>query len=101
MNKLQNTCTCEGAGKVLSIKAMGQDHRTMIVVKYTVNGKDYTVEESLKLKSQAIKLGFIPIGQKRVPVMGDTSVGSTAYVMYNPKNPGEAFLRDNVGKQNI
>lgn len=101
MNRLQNTCTCEAVGKVLSIKSMGQDHRTMVVVQYTVDGKDYTVEESLKLKSQAIKLGFLPIGQKRVPIMGNTSVGSTAYVMYNPENPGEAFIKDNVGKLNI
>lgn len=83
------------------LKVKGQDFPTMISVEYQVVGNTYVVTESLKLKSEKIKLGFFPIGQKRVPVMGKTAVGSSATVNYNPSNPAEAFITHNIGKANI
>lgn len=71
---------------------------------HTVNGRVkelYAVTESLKFKSEKIKFGFLPIGQKRVPAMGKTAVGSSATVSYNPSNPTEAFITHNIGKTNI
>ena len=88
-------------GRVKELKVKGQDFPTMITVEYQVAGNNYVVTESLKLKSEKIKLGFLPIGQKRVPVMGNTAVGSSATVIYNPSNPTEAFITHNVGKTNI
>lgn len=68
INKANCTRTVEGHVKELKIK--GQDFPTMISVEYQLAGNTYVVTESLKLKSEKIKLGFLPIGQKRVPVMG-------------------------------
>ncbi len=59
------------------------------------------VTESIKLKSEIIKWGFIPIGQNCFPVMGDTTVGSKASISYNPIKPEEAFITKNIGRVNI
>ncbi len=99
INKANCTQTVEGRVKELEVK--GQDFPTMISIEYQVAGNSYVVTESLKLKSEKIKLGFLPIGQKRVPVMGSTAVGSPATVSYNPNNPAEAFITHNIGKANI
>ena len=48
-----------------------------------------------------IKLGFLPIGQKRVPVIGDIRAGSPVKVSYNPEDPAEAFISCNCGKSNV
>ncbi len=94
-------CVNEITGKVIGIRSMGLERRTMIYVGYSVDGKEYTLEESIKYKSEAVKLGFLPVGQKRVPVMGDIAVGASVRVMCDPDNPAEAFLKDNIGKANI
>lgn len=99
INKANCTQTVEGRVKELKVK--GQDFPTLISVEYQVAGNSFVVTESLKLKSEKIKLGFLPIGQKRVPVMGNTAVGSSAAVSYNPNNPAEAFITHNIGKANI
>ena len=99
INKANCTQTVEGRIKDLKVK--GQNFPTMISVEYQVAGNTYIVTESLKLKSEKIKLGFLPIGQKRVPVIGNTAVGSSATVNYNPSNPAESFITHNIGKANI
>ncbi len=99
INKANCTQTVEGRVKELKVK--GQDFPTMISVEYQVAGNSYVVTESLKLKSEKIKLGLLSIGQKRVSVMGNTAVGSPATVSYNPNNPAEAFITHNIGKANI
>lgn len=98
-NKANCTQTVEGRVKELKVK--GQDFPTLISVEYQVAGKSYVVTETLKLKSEKIKIGFLSIGQKRVPIMGNTAVGSHATVNYNPSNPVEAFITHNIGKANI
>lgn len=94
-------CTQTVNGRVKELKVKGQDFPTTITVEYQVAGNNYVVTESLKLKNEKIKLGFLAIGQKRVPVMGNTAVGSFATVSYNPSNPTEAFITHNIGKANI
>lgn len=88
-------------GTVTEVKARGLDFPTRITVEYSVDGKSYSITESIKLKSKAIKLGFIPIGQERVPVMGDTRVGAKAEVLYCSSNPSDAILKENRGNQNV
>lgn len=99
INKVNCTQTVDGRVKELKVK--GQDFPTMISVEYQVDGSSYVVTESLKFKSESIKLGFLPIGQKRVPVMGNTTIGSPSTVSYNPSNPAESFITNNIGKANI
>lgn len=94
-------CTETTTGKIIDLKVKGQDFATIIKVQYEIDGNTYTIDESIKLKSEKIKFGFLTIGQKRVPVMGNTSVGTMVRVMYNPSAPEDAFLPDNVGKTNV
>ncbi len=94
-------CTAIISGIIVDLRVKGLDSPTVITVRYEVGGRIYEIEDSIKLRSETIKIGFLPVGQKRVPVMGNTSVGSTARVSYNPTNPAEAFLTDNIGKSNI
>jgi hypothetical protein len=94
-------CTQTVCGRVKELKVKGQDFPTMISVEYQVAGNIYVVTESLKLKSEKIKLGFLTIGQKRVAAMGNTAVGSSVLVNYNTNNPAESFITNNIGKANI
>lgn len=88
-------------GTVVDIKIRGLDFPTQITVEYSVDGKTFSITETIKLKSKAIKLGFIPIGQKKVPAMGDTHVGAHTEVLYYLSNPSDAVIKENQGKQNI
>lgn len=97
----KGNCTQSVEGCVKELKVKGQDFPTMISVEYQVAGNNYVITESLKLKSEKIKLGFLPIGQKRVPLMGNTVVGSSATVNYNPSNPAESYISDNTGAYNV
>lgn len=101
MNVAKNKCTEKVIGKVKNLKIKGQDFPTQITVEYQVSGTKYEVTESLKMKSEKIKLGFLTIGQKRVAAMGDTRVGSDAWVNYNPNAPEESFITNNIGKANV
>ena len=101
MKKANSNCTAITSGTVVNIKVKGLDFPTMISVSYTVNGSTYELTESIKLKSEKIKLGFLTIGQKRVAIMGNTTIGSIVRVNYNPDNPAEAYLTDNIGKANV
>ena len=101
MKANHSNCTEVILGTIKNLRVKGQDCPTMITVEYQVNGTSYEITEPLKLKSEKIKLGFLPIGQKRVPVMGNTAVGNTAMVNYNPNNPSEAFITNNIGKATI
>lgn len=94
-------CSSIIVGKIVNLKIKGQDFPTIIEVQYEVNNNIYTISESIKLKSEKIKIGFLPIGQKKVPILGDTRVGSVVRVAYNDNNPQEAYLIDNVGKINV
>ena len=97
----KSNCTETTQGIIKGLKSKGMDFPTMVTVEYQVNGVNYEVVESLKLKSEVIKFVFLPIGQNRVPTMGDTRVGSAAQVNYNPMNPKEAFITKNTGKANV
>lgn len=93
-------CTACAEGTVMKLQSRGVDFPTDIYVQYEVNSITYEVRESIKLKIKAIKIGFLPIGMQQIPVMPDTRVGSKAWVVYNPNNPAEAYLRDNIGTIN-
>lgn len=98
--KLKMRCTADTIGTVKSRKCNGADFPTVIKVTYTVNDHTYEIRESKKVKSRMIKLGFLPIGQMRSPLLGPTPVGSEVRVKYNPDNPAEAYLPDNIKKKN-
>lgn len=92
-------CTEIADGIVINLKVMGLEHASIVTVKYEVNDTSYEISETVKLKSECIKLGFIPIGQRKVSRI-NSSVGSIVKVSYNPSNPQEAFLTENIGNIN-
>lgn len=100
MKVRRKNCTTTVMGTVKQVSSKGLDFPTMITVRYQVDGKYHEVTESITLKSKIIKLGFLPVGQRKIPVMGDTAVGSAALVNYNPNNPAEAYITKNVGRMN-
>ena len=94
-------CTEEVLGKILELRIKGLNHPSVIRVEYTVNGKTYTLEETIKLKSVPIKIGIFTLGQRRVPTISNTSVGQEILVKYNQWNPHYAYLPDNIGLSNV
>ena len=53
------------------------------------------IKESLKLKSEAIKLGFLPIGQRKVPKV-KCEKGGLVVIEYDEKNPQEYVEDSNI-----
>ncbi len=73
------------------------DQSRIIFVQYTVDGQVYTVKETVKYQSEAIKAGKLPIGQHKTPVMGTVSVGDYVTVKYLRSNPKKALIKGNDG----
>ena len=86
----------ETNGIVVNLKSMGLDCPTVVTVEYEVENKKYTIKESLKLKSEAIKLGFLPIGQRKIPKV-KCQKGGLVVVEYDEKNPQKAYIKGNDG----
>lgn len=84
-------------GKVIFLKSKGLNSPIIITVEYLVNGISYSIKETMKLKSEPIKLGAIPIGQRKVPIIGKVMIGSSVYVKYDLNNPAKALIEGNDG----
>ena len=97
----KRNCTESTIGNVIKLRSKGTSSPTVITVQYVVDGVTFEVRETVKKKNEWIKIGLIPIGQRRIPVMGATGIGSDVSVTYNPMNPAEAFITDNKGRWNI
>lgn len=96
-----NRCTQVTQGRVVEIQKRGLDFPTIVIVTYEVSGVSYQISESKKYSTEIIKLGFLPIGQKKIPKLGGVLVGDLVSVSYNPACPYMAYLTDNVGKINV
>ena len=93
----KNFCTETAKGIIVRNTDLGIDSPMAITVQYSVQGQDYTIQETVKLKSKPVRIWIIPIGHKKYPVIGSIAVGTVVNVKYNPDNPQEAYLPDNVG----
>ena len=92
-------CTEHTTGVVFKLKDMGDENATtLIMVKYLVDGVEYEIKETLTVKNEWIKIGFLPVGQRQTPVMGLVKEGDEVDVSYNPDKPKKAFITDNTGK---
>lgn len=89
----------EVKGIVLSVKSKGLDNPTVMTIEYKVKKETYKLKETIKLKSEPIKFLFIPICQKKVPVM-EVVKGQEVIVVYDAKNPKKAYIKENQGKIN-
>lgn len=77
----------------------GVDRPASVCVRYKVNGQTYECRETVKLKSEPIKVGPVPIGQRKTAKIA-TRVGSRVRVAYLPVDPSKAILADNTGMMN-
>lgn len=68
----------------------------MITVEYEVEGMKYTVEETLRLKNEVIKFGFIPIGHKQIPKV-KCEKGKTVIIEYEEQSPEKGHIKGNDG----
>lgn len=84
-------------GTVVKIAKKGLDHPWVIHVSYKVNGREYTIKETTKLKSAAIKIGKIPIGQKKTFVLGKIGEGDLVEIHYDETCPENAVIYKNEG----
>ncbi|MDO4572805.1 MAG: DUF3592 domain-containing protein [Clostridia bacterium] len=92
-------CTASTEGRVIRLRSRSLDFPTVVTVQYEAGGQSYELSESLKLKSSPVKLGFLPIGQRKTPRIS-ARVGSAVRVSYNPEKPQEAYLPENTGRIN-
>ncbi len=87
-------------GKIISAKNCGLDYPTNIEVEYFVDDVRFSLVESVKLKSKLIKFGFLPIGQKKAPRLPSIEIGTQVTVVYNSRNPAQAYIDGNQYKMN-
>lgn len=86
----------ETKGIVVDLKIKATVDPIVATIEYEVDGVKYTIKESLKLKNEAIKIGFIPIGQRQIPKV-KCQKGDTVIVVYDSKKPQKAHLKGNDG----
>ena len=84
-------------GTIRKIALKGMDHPWVIYVRYSVNGINYEIKETAKLKASAIKIGEIPIGQRKTFVLGQIKEGDFVEIRYDEKDPGKAIIYKNDG----
>ena len=97
--KKEREYTGEAVGTVVRIRRGGIDRPTSVCVRYEVDGRTYECRETVKLESELIKIGPIPIGQRKRGKIA-SHVGSQVRVAYLPSDPSKAILVDNTGLMN-
>lgn len=84
-------------GKVIRIVDKGMDYPWVIHVQYNVNGHDYKIKETAKMKSTAIKIVGIPVGQRKTFVLGNIKEGDLIEIHYDEDHPEKAIIYGNDG----
>lgn len=84
-------------GTITKISKKGLDSPWVIHVSYQVNGREYKIKETAKLKSSAIRIGKIPVGQKKTFVLGKIKEGDLLEIHYEETCPEKAFIFRNNG----
>lgn len=84
-------------GRVIRIVDKGLDYPWVIHVQYKVNGIDYEIKETAKMKSKAIKIAGIPVGQRKTFVLGAAKEGDLLEIRYDEAHPEKAIIYGNDG----
>lgn len=84
-------------GRVIRIVDKGLDYPWVIHVQYKVNGIDYEIKETAKMKSTAIKIAGIPVGQRKTFVLGAVKEGDLLEIRYDEAHPERAIIYGNDG----
>lgn len=92
--------TGETTGTVVRVRPGSTERPTVVYVRYEVDGMTYECHETVKLSSEPIRLGRVPVGQRKrgkIP----SRMGSAVRVAYLPTDPSKAILADNKGLMNV
>lgn len=84
-------------GRVIRIVDKGLHYPWVIHAQYKVNGIDYEIKETAKMKSTAIKVAGIPVGQRKTFVLGSVKEGDWLEIHYNEAHPERAIIYGNDG----
>lgn len=84
-------------GRVIRIVDKSLDYPWVIHVQYKVNGIDYEIRETAKMKSTAIKIVGIPVGQRKTFVLGDVKEGDLLEIRYEEEHPERTIIYSNDG----
>ena len=84
-------------GRVVRIKPGVGHQPSVLFVSYQVDGNQYEISETIKLKSQAIRFYGIPIGQHKTWRLGPLQEGDPVTIQYHCENPGFALIAGNDG----
>ena len=98
-NKLEKLCTAEIDGEIIKVEST--HNRDFITVRYYVNKQEYRVREKLKLRYETVASKNILMYRQGVPVIGNYEIGQNLVIKYNPTNPEQAIIRENVSILNI
>ena len=91
----KNKCNKETVAKVVRIYNNQFNEFDVMRVEYLVNGKKYYIEEPIKSYKQLIQWGIVIINNTSFPVIQDLKIGKELTVLYNPKNPKKAYIKEN------
>ena len=94
-------CTAETDGTVMNIQGNGSQGLTVITVEYEVKNQKYQIKESIKLKSTVIRIGFLPIGQRKTPRMPNTFIGGKAVDKKNTEKTQKEYIINKVDNINL
>lgn len=89
--------TGQTQGQIERISHRGIDGPWVIAARYTVDGQTYRIKETAKLKSQTIKIGKLPIGQKKTFVLGQICEGDFVTILFDEQKPQHALILGNEG----
>lgn len=95
--KKKETYTGKTKGRIIRIVDKGLDHPCIIHVQYHVNGSTYEIKETAKMKCTAIRIGKIPIGQRKTFVLGTIKEGDLLEIRYDELHPKKAIIYENDG----
>lgn len=98
--KKRERCRGIAEGTVVRLYRRGADSPWVIVARYTVGGADYEIRETAKLRSEAIRAGGIPVGQRKRFVLGPLQEGGRVTVRYDEQQPEVALIEGNEGTWN-
>ncbi|MDM8245587.1 hypothetical protein QUW40_03125 [Collinsella tanakaei] len=97
--KKEREYTCEIVGTVVRFRRGGIDRPASVCVRYEVDGQIYECCETVKLRSEPIKIGSVLIGQRKTAKIA-THVGARVRVAHLPNDPSKAILADSTGLLN-
>ena len=97
--KREREYACETVGTVVRFRRGGIDRPASVCVRYEVDGQIYECCETVKLRSEPIKIGHVTIGQRKTAKIA-TRVGGQVRVAFLPSDPSKAILADSTGLLN-